>query len=180
VRAGAPLRGFCLAACLVAGLVTWAPAASAGPAPSGQPARSADVARLAAAGIAAAQLRPGWSIVGDKIWWDGGNIKRSITPTAFICDTGYVCLFEHADLLGSLLEIRSPINTYLYMPNYGFNDVMSSWQNKRGLDARWYYHTGGVPNPNRCMPYPGGQEHLTSADNDQMSTLYIYNSTTVC
>jgi hypothetical protein len=101
-------------------------------------------------------------------------------PTAFVCDSGYVCLYVDGDFLGNLLEIRSPINTYLYMPNYGFNDLMSSWINKRGLDARWYYHTSGTPNPNRCMPSGTHDEHLPVADNDQMSTLYIYNSTTVC
>jgi hypothetical protein len=167
------LPKFGLLLCAITGLVLLAPAsATAGPTPS-------DIERLQAAGINVSQLNAGWSVVGDQIWWDGGNIKRSIAPTAFICDSGYVCLYEDGDVLGSLLEIRLPINTYLYMPNYGFNDRMSSWINKRGLDARWYY-TSGTPNPNRCMFYPGSDEHLPLADNDQMSTLYIYNSTTVC
>ncbi|MGH8573702.1 MAG: hypothetical protein ACREX8_14185, partial [Gammaproteobacteria bacterium] len=62
------LRGLAVCACVIAGVIALAPASSA--APSG----SADAARLAAAGIDVSTLRPGWSVVGDFVSWDHGDV----------------------------------------------------------------------------------------------------------
>lgn len=88
-------------------------------------------------------------------------------------------MLQDADITGNAWAFRAT-GSYYYMPDYGFNDKLSSWLNERGLDARWYYNVSGVPNPNRCMGVGGRREHLPKEDNDQMSALYIYNSSTVC
>lgn len=146
--------------------------------------RSATLARFAAAGVNIDRLEPGWTVAGNDIQWDGGDTGMTILGT-FVdfsggpCPSGYVCLFARADLLG-VMWYSSVRGQYLNMGDLGFNDVMSSWQNRSGYDARWYFHTGGTPNPNYCMGSGLRQEHLWPSQDDQASTVYIYSSSTVC
>jgi Peptidase inhibitor family I36 len=142
------------------------------------------LARFAAAGVNIDRLEPGWTVAGDDIQWNGGRTGMTILTTGVDfsggpCPYGYVCLFEHADMLG-VMWYSNDRNRYLYLPELGFNDVMSSWQNRTPYDARWYFNTGGVPNPNFCMGAGGRDEHLPLDQNDQASTVYIYSSSTVC
>lgn len=66
-------RALWVSTCLVAGLVVSAPVSSAGP---------AGAARLAAAGLDAGTLKPGWTLVGDEIWWDGGDVRHPLSITS--------------------------------------------------------------------------------------------------
>lgn len=159
----------CVAVSVLVGLLLVAPSASA----------TTDAARLAAAGIDASVLAPGWSIVGDEIWWEDGQVRRSIGDTELECRAGYVCAYEHQDLGGSWFTAAAT-NKYYYLVNYGWNDRASSWINRTSSDARWWYHESGSPNPYRCMNAGSSQEHMSAADNDQMSTLVMYTSATVC
>jgi hypothetical protein len=82
----------CVAVSVLVGLLLVAPSASA----------TTDAARLAAAGIDASVLAPGWSIVGDEIWWEDGQVRRSIGDTELACRAGYVCAYE--------LTVRRPVS----------------------------------------------------------------------
>jgi hypothetical protein len=46
------------------------------------PASSAatDTARLAEAGIDVGELAPGWSVVGDEIWWETARCAVRLAP----------------------------------------------------------------------------------------------------
>ena len=57
------VRALCVPLCLLFGLAVAAPVSAA------TMSSSLDVARLAEAGIDASQLAPGWSIVGNEVWW---------------------------------------------------------------------------------------------------------------
>lgn len=173
------VRRFCLFAAVVIGLTGTAHVSAAEP--------STDAEQPATAGIDVSRLPAGWSLVGDELWWEGGAIRSSIEPldeAALPCPTGYLCLYSDADLQGyrfasSIVGRHIYLTQYAMDSDYTWNDKVSSWVNRRGLDAAWFYHTD-QPDPNRCMGVGTGQEHLRTEDNDQMSRFYIFNTTTAC
>lgn len=166
-------RALCVAAGVVVGIVVAAPSSSAATQ------AAMDTARLAAAGVDVDELRPGWSLVGDEVWWDGGDVRRMLAPDQ-ACPVHQMCVYSEPDLKGQALAF-SAAGFYYYMPEYGFNDTMESWVNTSPYrDARWYYHVGGTSNPSRCMGAGLGREHLPAADDNQMSTVYLYYNATAC
>lgn len=170
------LRMASIATLLTAALAATSPTASADP-------RAAALDRFAAAGVDVTQLEPGWSVVGDDIQWDGGDTGMTILSTIVDfsggpCPSGYVCLFEHADL-GGVMWYSNDRARYLSLSALGFNNVTSSWQNRTGYDAIWY-ENGPATYPWYCMNPGGAEEHMTSAKNDTASTVYIYNTSTAC
>jgi hypothetical protein len=170
VKARAVWRGLCVAVSVLAGILVAAPASVA----------ATDTARLAAEGIDSSELAPGWSIVGDEIWWDDGEVRRSLGDAELApCPTGYLCLYADADLLGDRW-VTSRTNVYHYLAPYGWHNRVSSWVNRTATDARWWYYESGSPNPYRCMNPGTGEEHMSAADNDQMSTVHLYTSAAIC
>lgn len=173
------LRMLSVSACLAA---TVAASTVVGSSASADPS-AAVLERFAQAGVDVSQLEPGWSVVGDEIQWDGGDTGMTILTTAVDfsggpCPSGYVCLFQHADLLG-VMWYSNDRARYLSLSALGFNDVTSSWYNRTGYDAIWYVN-GPATHPWYCMAPGDAEEHMASHLNDKASTVYIYNSSTVC
>jgi hypothetical protein len=169
VKARNVWRGLCVALAVVVGALVAAPASSA----------TTDAARLAAAGIDVGAIAPGWSIVGDEVWWDGGQIRRTLDDAAdYPCSAGWLCIYRDANFKGYMFVAQDP-GEYLYLADYGFNDQASSWINRRSADGRWWYHEKGQPNPYRCINSQATMGNLNS-DNDQMSTVVLYTSPSVC
>ncbi|MFD8500755.1 peptidase inhibitor family I36 protein [Amycolatopsis sp. NPDC059657] len=173
-------RGFCVAVTAVLGLTVMAPSSMASP---------SDTAKLTAAGFDVETLKPGWSLVGDELWWDNGAVRQTIEPSAEAagCPAGYVCFFSGPDLTGYGIAFATK-GKFIFLPEYqmvgstSWNDQMSSWINATGFDARWYFNVS-TPNTIRCMDGShgvSGKEHLPAADDNQASALYIYTRTTVC
>ncbi|WP_340681455.1 peptidase inhibitor family I36 protein [Amycolatopsis coloradensis] len=136
-----------------------------------------EAAALKSAGVDTAKLAPGWKVVGDQIVWNGGETTLSLSPSAASnCQANYVCLYEHRDFGGRRLQFRDPGLKNLV--DYGFNDQMSSWHNRRGVDARWYYNIGS--GTSRCMQAGARSSYVGNADNDQASSLRIYTSASAC
>ncbi|MFD5246041.1 peptidase inhibitor family I36 protein [Amycolatopsis sp. NPDC058340] len=134
-------------------------------------------ATLKAAGIDAAKLAPGWKVDGDEVVWNGGTTKLSLSPMApGDCDANYVCLWQHRDFNGRRLQFQSAGLKNLV--DYGFNDQMSSWYNRRGVDARWYYNIGS--GTSRCMQAGARSSYVGSGDNDEATSLRIYTSASAC
>ncbi|EME51657.1 peptidase inhibitor family I36 protein [Amycolatopsis decaplanina] len=156
-----------LGAAAVAAALVAAPASAA----------SDGAATLKSAGVDAAKLAPGWKVVGDQIVWNGGETTLSLSPgAASNCQENYVCLYENRDFGGRRLQFRSPDLKNLV--DYGFNDQMSSWHNRRSVDARWYYNIGG--GTSRCMQAGARASYVGNADNDQATSLRIYTSGSAC
>ncbi|WP_163508099.1 peptidase inhibitor family I36 protein [Fodinicola acaciae] len=140
---------------------------------------------LAAHGINPATLAPGWKVDGQRVVWDNGSVILS--PAVYglsACDPGYVCLYETDNYNTGPYDHNKRMlqfNTigYRNMYTYGFNDQMSSWYNRRGLDARWYYddNKGGT---SRCMGAGAKVAVVGAADNDKLSSLLIYSTSTAC
>jgi hypothetical protein len=167
------LRTLSVAVCVVAAAVTT----------TGVAAASGSLDRFAAAGIDVDHLAPGWTVTGDRLQWvsdsEFGILTTAVVLGGGTCPSGYVCLFENDDLQGSMWYSNDR-NRYSYMSDLGFNNVMSSWQNRTVYDARWYFNTSGTPNPNFCMGAGLRSEHPAPGQNDQASAVYIYSSSTAC
>ena len=168
------LRTLSVAACVVAAAVTTTGLASA----------SGPLDRFAAAGIDVDHLAPGWTVSGDRLEWGGGDgdvgiLTTGVTLGSSTCPSGYVCLFADDDLQGSMWYSNDR-NRYHYMSTLSWNNVMSSWYNRSGYDARWYFNTSGTPNPNYCMGAGLRCEHPAPGQNDQASAVYIYSTSTAC
>ena len=168
------VRTLSVAACVVA-----AAAMATGPASASGP-----LDRLAAAGVDVDRLAPGWTVTADRLQWESGDGEFGILTTGVDfgggpCPSGYVCMFEHADL-GGTMWYSNDRNRYSYMRDLGWDNVMSSWQNRTSYDARWYFNSSGTPNPNYCMGAGLRNEHPAPSLNDQASAVYIYSSSTVC
>lgn len=173
--------------CLTLGVIAPAPASAA---PSdGAP---SDVARLAALGIDITKYKPGWKIVGKEVHWEKEQAVLSLEPMLISdCPSGWVCLFENVNFNdqnhdgrtdpGTRMLRFSATGRWLYMATWNFNDKMSSWYNRRGLDARWYHNAWPQdPPPALCMN-PGATASYAGSDhNDKMSMLWIYTNTTTC
>ena len=144
---------------------------------------TAPASRLAAAGIDASRLAPGWTIDNDNLVWDNGAVMASLSPSAASdCDSGYVCFFEDKSYTGRKLQFRDT-GLRANMNDYSFNDKMSSWVSRRSLDARWYYNYGGT-GTSRCIASlaknPDVGAGASNFDNDEMSSFRIYSTSTAC
>jgi hypothetical protein len=132
---------------------------------------------LAAAGIDAAKLAPGWSVTGDEVVWDGGHTRLSLSSKGIgDCAANFVCIWEKDNFTGRRLQFDDI--KLRNLTDWGFNDKMSSWYNRRGLDARWYYDINGG-GASRCMG-DGARAAKLGGDNDKASSLRIYGSSTAC
>lgn len=165
------------AAIAVAGLAVGATGANA------EDPTTATVSQLTAAGIDVAQLAPGWTVVDDEIVWGNGDVIATIGPAAYdSCDSGYLCFFADKSYNGRMLQFRDT-GLRSDMRDYSFNDQMSSWRSRRGLDARWYYDAGGS-GTSRCIESLTANSDVGSGiwntDNDEMTSFRIYSNDTSC
>jgi hypothetical protein len=113
-----------------------------------------------------------------------------ISVTAVIAEDGtcndqYVCLFEHVnynhgDTGGRVLQftqcnVRGDSNCdWQNLTDYGFNDEMSSWRNKKNADAKWSYDVNGG-GTRRCMQAESGATGLGD-DNDEASAVKVFRA----
>lgn len=105
------------------------------------------------------------------------------------CLTGYACLFENRDFNhgndGRVLQFRQCNITgdsncdWQDLANYGFNDQMSSWRNKKSADARWDWHSDGS-GTDRCMDSLSRSSYVGDGDNDEASAIKVFDRDNVC
>lgn len=164
-----------------AALTVSAPAVAIAPAQPQSP-NAAAVQAVEAAGIAVNELKPGWTVKGEEIVWPDGTMA-SLVPMAYEdCASGYLCFWTDKSYGGRRLQF---LDTGLRsnMADYSFNDQMSSWRNRRGLDARWYYDTSGN-GTSRCITSGAANSDVGAGglnfDNDEMSSFRIYGNATTC
>jgi Peptidase inhibitor family I36 len=111
----------------------------------------------------------------DTVAFDGGAVLLELGPTSFAsCPSGWLCLFQHANWNGRMLQFRDT-GFWQNLTNYGFNDQMSSWRNRRGFDARWAEHVGGN-GFRRCMATGAAAAYVGDSDNDEASSIKIFTS----
>lgn len=143
---------------------------------------AAAVQAVTAAGITVSQLAPGWTVKGEEIVWPDGTMASLGAMAYEDCASGYLCFWENQGYGGRRLQF---LDTGLRssMADFSFNDQMSSWRNRRGLDARWYYNTGG-DGTSRCITSGAANSDVGAGglnfDNDEMSSFRIYGNATSC
>jgi hypothetical protein len=101
------------------------------------------------------------------------------------CASGWVCLWEDADYAGQRIRFTAcdyngdGMCDWVDLPQWGFNDLMSSWKNRKNVDAKWAYDVGGGATT-RCMQAGGQSNWVGATDNDQASSLKIFKTSTAC
>ncbi len=105
------------------------------------------------------------------------------------CLSGYACLFENRDFNhgndGRVLQFRQCNITgdsncdWQNLANYGFNDQMSSWRNKKSADAKWDWHSDGS-GTDRCMDSLSRSSYVGDGDNDEASAIKVFDRDNVC
>lgn len=110
----------------------------------------------------------GWVFTGGEYMFSDG--AELLLDAGFDdCPNNWLCLFEHADWRGRMLQFQSCC-TWQNLTAYGFNDQMSSWRNRRSNDSRWAYDINGG-GTKRCMDSKSAVSWVGSADNDQASSI---------
>ncbi len=84
-----------------------------------------------------------------------------------LCASNRVCVYVDANFSG-LMGTRSPGGALVNVSSLN-NDKMSSWENKTGTNAAFYY---GVNGTGTCVTMKAGYEHhyVGAGANDQMSS----------
>jgi hypothetical protein len=108
----------------------------------------------------------------------GQGSSQSTTAALIACSPGYTCLYEHDNFRGRRLQWSDP-GTRVNLPDYGFNDQMSSWINNNSRDARWFYNHNS-DGTSRCMQPNTRVTWVGEPDNDEASSLAIYTDNRAC
>lgn len=132
---------FATLALVLAGLVTSATPAAA----------------VAPTAVPAGLKAPHGSVVkGGYVVGPDGAMMALATGQNQACPSGWWCLYEHAYWNGTGVDGRMLQFGGTYSGNlsdWGFNDMMSSFRNNSGTDARWYENNLGTWfNPCHNMP----------------------------
>jgi len=139
--------------------------------------------RIAAAGVDPDKLPAGWTLVGNEIVWGNNDVMLSLEPMAYSdCSDTYLCFWEDKDFTGRRLQFHD-VGLRGDMRDYSFDDMMSSWRNRKVRDARWYYDREGT-GTSRCIENGASTSDVGAGfwnnDNDEMSSFRIYSSGSVC
>lgn len=166
-------------------LVSAAPS-GANPRGSGLP---SEVARVFPQG-----LPPGATLEdGDTVSFAEGSIVFDVVPSALtdgVCPAGFVCLWEDANYGGvrmmfSLCDMDGDGTCdWVNLGPLGFNDTMTSWKNRKTVDAKWAWDNNGDGTV-RCMNAGSQNPELAdniwgTGDNDEASSVKIFKSGTQC
>jgi peptidase inhibitor family I36 len=139
-------------------------------------------------------LPPGATVYdADTVAFSGGAILLDVDPglpTDGVCLSGWVCLWEDANYEG-LRVMFSLCDTdadgtcdWVNLSSVGFNDKMTSWKNRKNVDAKWAWDNNGGGTV-RCMnagsQNPELQDNIFgTGDNDEASSVKIFKTSTQC
>ncbi len=143
-----------------------------------QAARAGDDTRSATSmTIKGFKVPAGSKLAGDWIVAPGG-VRVSVVPMSYAdCPSERVCLFEHDNFNGRVVQF--PYYSKINLPDYGFNDQMTSFVNNLGNDVSWFEHSHGTWfNPMHCM-----QSHSSSPiiePNDTASAIETWSNNHSC
>jgi hypothetical protein len=98
--------------------------------------------------------------------------------TAVDCPAGYVCLFEHADFAGTLLLLHDCC-AWEDLADYGFNNAMSSWRNRKARDAKVAEFANGNGDK-LCLNSSSSDAWVGKVWNDRASSAKIFSDAAAC
>jgi len=109
--------------------------------------------------------------------YDDGTIAVDAETSYSDCASGWLCLWRDADYKGKMWQFQSS-GSWQNLNSYGASDEVSSWRNRRGLDAQlsWDVNGGGSK---ICLDSGAASSGL-GGWNDEASALRITNSSSYC
>lgn len=108
----------------------------------------------------------------------GGDDPLVVPLAASDCPVNYVCLWEHQDFVGTRVQYLSCCAWY-NLADAGFNNTMSSWRNRKSVDAKVAENADG--NGERLCLNDGGQNASVSAAWDnRASSIKIFSGSGAC
>lgn len=107
------------------------------------------------------------------------RVLVGLEPTAASdCPSGWVCLWEDADFGGPIVMFRDCCN-WENLADYGFNNRMSSWRNRKSVDAKVAEFTNG-DGERLCLPSGQMDSWVGSSWNDTASSVKVFPSDGAC
>lgn len=94
------------------------------------------------------------------------------------CPQDWVCLWEHTDFAGTMIQIQACCG-WLNLADVGFNNKMSSWRNRRGVDAKVAEFADGG-GERLCLGNGSSDNNVGAAWNDRASSVKVFASGTAC
>lgn len=140
-----------------------------------------------AAGASSKRLPKGAvAIDEDTLAFRGGRVVLELGPAAFDdCPAYWVCLWENLDFGGRMLRFsQCDIDgdgqcDWQNLSPFGFSDEMSSWRNRKAVDAQWAYGSGGA-GTRRCMDSFSSLAWVGVIDNDKASSVIVRSGDGTC
>lgn len=115
----------------------------------------------------------------DTVEFEDGAVVLELGDLGYSdCPSGWLCLWEDEDYGGRMLQFQST-GYWQNLTDYGFNDEMSSWRNRRANDSKWAWNTGGGGTV-RCMDSGSSSSYVGSGDNDEASSIRNFLNDSQC
>lgn len=95
---------------------------------------------------------------------------------------GRLCAYAGINYQGDLLARNGTIGTTVNFIG-GNNDQGSSWYNETSKDGEYYENqnrNSGASGWSRCQNQHSGTGWVGTADNDEVSSMYIFSNATTC
>ena len=93
-----------------------------------------DICRQLVETIIAEALTDGGIRVGNEVHFDNGDVVLVPIAAYDDCPYGWACLFNFTSWAGTMWKFQST-DQWQSLYNYGANDAMSSWRNRRNHDT---------------------------------------------
>jgi hypothetical protein len=122
---------------------------------------------------------PGGVVVGDRIVYEWGDVVVvPAAPESFdSCPSGYVCLFQDTNWGGNMFTTTS--TTWVNLADYGFNDLTSSWRNRKNVDAQVGLNPGGAGSK-LCLNNGSYASSMPSGWDNVVSPVRVRDASTYC
>lgn len=114
----------------------------------------------------------------DRILLQGGKVIVHLVPTApSDCPVNWVCLWEHQNYTGQMVQYRDCCPWY-NLGDVGFNNTMSSWRNRKTVDAKVADNTDG--GGERLCLNDGAQSASVGSWDNRATSIKIFSSSGAC
>ena len=133
---------------------------------------------VVALSILAVGSSPGSSFARERIVMHGGDVvvmRASLAPSD--CPLDYVCLWENPDFIGGMVAYRDCC-AWNNLANVGFNNVASSWRNRKGVDAKVANFADG--NGALVCLNNGSQAGSMGGFDNQATSIKVFSSSGAC
>ena len=128
------------------------------------------------------RVMPGGVVVGDRIVYEEADVV--VVPAGVgiegfdSCPSGSLCLFENTNWQGSMMQL-SACCAWHNLADFGFNNVASSWRNRKNVDGQIAMGAGGG-GTRLCLNNNSYASSMPSGWNDTASSIRVRDASTYC